>query len=921
MKIIVHSPLSVARNFVSVCFVSVCSFSAFAALERTDFVSDETGNTNRWELSETTADDRGRKFEDGGESIASPLYGGAVVSFSLTAKMFGSEIAGSGSALVVAARPSDDDAWSDVYTLTFTGGTETNVTVKLARSDGYRRFRLTFRKGNGTLRVKSFAATWRAEGEVAVPADPAVRDVTENAFTATWTVDEPVDGFLFDCWTVSESPWTGETLWSESFDRIANATKSAKSLPGDALDEVADRTGWRGEWVYAPPGSSGVLQLGKASDEIGFLTTPALPALDDAQLVVRARAHTLQPDHVLPVFRIRGGETNELAAFELTAAFGDCHCGLGRVAEGDRLLFRSFSLGEQRKVLIDSVALVAGYQPGVPVTNVVRVAESVPYAATAEYPIDGLSPGTEYAFSVRSMSGGNVSDASPVCTVTTAAAADDDPETDSEDSSAFTAAVAGETRTSFSLSWTALTDAASYRVFVWTNAVTGASPGTGVRLETFSKAPASTATQAIASDTEFGEEYADGAGWSIISNVYPSVDAGTVRLGNTSNPGALRLAADAAWSGMTLRMTARRQTTDEGTHLSVARYTAAGDVLQIGDAAEIGVDGKTVCRWTLPALSEGDGLLFRSVSGKKSYRTILDEIEILDGYAAGVSTPAFAVEGVSVPTNGVSFAGLSPAVWTYAVEALDGSGSVLAAVTNVVDLVTPRAFAVSLAGLTFGRGTRTYRQSFSSFADLFPGEGNKAVWENYRTLPSWQAYFGGEPVDELKRNPGTAAVKGLYAFATGDSPETYALGTLTAEEAEPFIYGVSFRNDTPTDIAGVSLSYDGVQVGFKNPSPQELFCEFRVTATPEPLTAGTDWRTSDALTFRTEQDASSGFAAGTDRVTVPVGAADIDVRIPPGGYLHLRWRREAVANAAAMAVDDVTVMFEMDRAALTLIVR
>lgn len=897
--------------------VCVSCMSAFAAIEATDFVDDAHANAERWELSGTEKDGYGRNFQNGGESITSPVYGGAVVSASVSAKTFS---IGGGSALVIEARPAGAEDWTEVHRLVFANNSATNETFALPRADNYRQFRLSFVKGEGTMRVGSFAVEWRADGEVAVPSGLSAGSVEADSFIASWTIDEAVECFLFDCWRESMTPWTGDVKWAETFECCTNETRSSKRLTEEIFDMYTDHAGWSGDFVYAPEASKGVIQVNKASESVGWLVSPKLPAADSVEMVVRARAVADQPDHVMPVFLIRNGATNEIGSFELTTSFVDCHCHLQEVLAGDRLAFKSFSVGAKRRVLIDSVSLVEGFEPGHPETNYVFESEMVEYSEIPEFQVEGLIPGCEYAFSVRAVSGETTSEPSGVHKVVTAADGDVDVEV------AWPGAVASEiTHTSFRLDWPIVSGAATYRISVWTNALEGASAGRTVWSESFSKAMASSSTTAISGDAKFHENYADKEGWGIVSNVYPSVDSGTVRLGNTTKPGELTVAFGQLSEGCTLRVRARRQTSKDGAVFSV-RKLVDGELSELGEACEIGEE-LTECVWTLPEMHADDRLVFRSASGKESCRTILDEVEILEGYLAGRPVPDYAVNGEAIAQPFYSALDMPSAVWTFAVEAVDASGRVLVAATNKVDLVDPPPQpvldAVLLSESSHKGGMYIWQEDFGAFTNVFPSKDNTADWLNGTTLPHWQAYAGGVPVTGITRNNGAGTKKGLYAYwATNGLASTYSLGVMMTGTAEELIYGLAFKNDTPFSARKISVNYDGVQFGFKNNAQQELLCECLVTNELVALSVEGDWRSCDELTFRTSRDSESGLKSGEDLPVVTAISSDVvGMIVPKDFYFMIRWRRTAVVSAAAMAIDNVVVSFEVQSRPMRVVVR
>ena len=329
----------------------------------------------------------------------------------------------------------------------------------------------------------------------------------------------------------------------------------------------------------------------------------------------------------------------------------------------------------------------------------------------------------------------------------------------------------------------------------------------------------------------------------------------------------------------------------------------------------------------LPEMNAGDCLVFRSASGKSKFRTLLDEVEILEGYSAGVPTPKYVVDAVQVSSSSYVVEALSSAVWMFAVEAIDGSGTVMAASTNMVDLLNPPPRpvldAVVLSEIQRKGGERIWSEDFSSFTNVFPGTKNTVDWLNGATLPHWQAYCGGEPVSNVIRNHGAGTQKGLYAYwATNKVAETYSLGVMTTGAAEEFVYGLSFRNDTPFSVKKVTARFDGMQFGFRNKEVQELVCEYLVTNELVSVVADGDWCICGDLTCFTAKNNTSGLESGNDLpVATEISAEIADASIPSDCYFMLRWRRSATSNAAAMAIDNVSVSFTVQPRPLVIVVR
>jgi hypothetical protein len=173
------------------------------------------------------------------------------------------------------------------------------------------------------------------------------------------------------------------------------------------------------------------------------------------------------------------------------------------------------------------------------------------------------------------------------------------------------------------------------------------------------------------------------------------------------------------------------------------------------------------------------------------------------------------------------------------------------------------------------------------------------------------------------RNNGAGTKKGLYAYwATNEVVETYSLGTMTTGTAEEYVYGLSFRNDTEFSVRKIAVRFDGMQFGFKNKEVQELVCEYLVTNELVSVVADGNWRVCDDLTYYTSKGNTSGLESGKDLpVATEISAEITDASIPNDWHFMLRWRRSAISNAAAMAIDNVSVTFTVQSRPLTIVVR
>lgn len=405
------------ERLLVLAFAGVFAWAVEAGVQTADFSVPEQVGAVGWDLTHTDWDsgttNPGRKFTNDGDEATSPVYGGSVVQVYLTAKCVSMD-KDAPSCLTLLGRDGETGEWQTATTVEFQNGSATNIVLNLARAKDYRQFRVRFDKGSGTMRLSSFTAVWREEDEVAAPYDLVVSEATANGFCATWQTDEPVEGYLFYLWREDWIGWRGNVVWGETFAGCENTGRNPKAIMDEQLDSMTDQVGWRGENLYLPAESVDVIQINKASSTTGWLESAALPRMSGVTLVVRACAHTMQPDHVMPVYLVKGNETNECARLELTAEMKDYEVPTLDIAAGDRLLFRSFVVGSQRRVLVEAIRLVESYVPGCTATNWI-----VNGASTAEaiWRATGLETNVAYRFAVRSVMGAHESEMSDVCSV------------------------------------------------------------------------------------------------------------------------------------------------------------------------------------------------------------------------------------------------------------------------------------------------------------------------------------------------------------------------------------------------------------------------------------------------------------------------------------------------------------------------
>lgn len=474
----------------------------------------------------------------------------------------------------------------------------------------------------------------------------------------------------------------------------------------------------------------------------------------------------------------------------------------------------------------------------------------------------------------------------------------------------------------FLLRWTPPDDAESCRPLVWTNRVVGASPGEVVWGESFSNAPARTGSIPALPSGRL-EGYADAPEepryWEL-DHVYPSVEAGALRIGSTETNGWIRTPHLPGGAAFTLRLRARRQNSSDGVDMPVRR-NSSGLITELGVVSL--TDEFQDHLLSVPELREGDHLEIHSTTNKRSTRVILDSIELLRGYDSGRLEPEYLVNEDVVAEGAFLVENLPTGEYFFAVEAVRGDERARSS-TERVDLAAGLLPAVPPPVRFSEMGELEWQESFDGLAGLFPDKDNQRTWVNGVTLSPWQAWWDGDAPGQIARNKGAVANGGLYAYwATNEVVSSYALGMNVGSSANECVCGVAFTNDLRTAFDGFSLAYGGRQFGFKNAEEQRIEVEWLVTNRLVSACAEGNWRREEALAFGTPAVGRGGeLQSGTDLpLEMPVSGTLTRAVVRPGEVMLVRWRRMRAANAAALAIDDVRLSFRKRDGTTVLVLR
>ena len=468
------------------------------------------------------------------------------------------------------------------------------------------------------------------------------------------------------------------------------------------------------------------------------------------------------------------------------------------------------------------------------------------------------------------------------------------------------------TGTSFDLSWMPVAGATGYRVYVWTNVTVGVSAGAVVWQETFANAPAKTTT------VNFKDEFTDDgtAGWEF-DKAYASISDGAVRIGTTSDKGYLMSPSLTEVSGQdqTLRITAWRQTTSEGTDMPIG--VVSGGVTNIVGVIVLG-DVSATYHVALPAFRAGDRVALFSPTNKASARAIIDDVAILSGYSEGHQEPSYIVDGRDVGDSLFCTLDNLPSVAvSCAVAAVGRRGAVSASSVAVpVDLANPDKIPVLNAFPLSDLEEGCYAQNFDSLSYVV-NTTSGSPWFNGSTLTYWQLWQDGlAPTNISFYAGGNQTGARFVALAENSADPVRAFGA-RAKQGTSMVWGIAFTNDTDSIVKVTNVSYSVQQWGFANTNSHALALSYLVTNR-------LDWTSNFADGWRgcceTDAQCLKDVVHETPVVTETRYVPQREIKVHRGDVIYFRWTLEppASGNSALMAIDDLTVTFSRASRALVL---
>ncbi len=326
------------------------------------------------------------------------------------------------------------------------------------------------------------------------------------------------------------------------------------------------------------------------------------------------------------------------------------------------------------------------------------------------------------------------------------------------------------TGTSFDAAWNTVEGATGYKVYVWTNVVTGASAGTTVWSETMPGAT-NAASSTKLTDAKFNACF-EHAGWTRSDKAgYPTGEDGTIRIGTSGDNGWIQTPAiHHSADGMAVRFQAKANATNTKS-MDIAVERVSGETVTLAGTATLTMEMQEFSV-ALPDWTNGDCIRFNSLTNGDR-RTIIGTVAVVAGGSAGHSEPSYIVNGLDVGTaTAYSFSDLPSVPVQFAVEAY-GRRGVSSAKTEavVVDLANPDPVPVLNACPMSSLVDNTYHQNFDETATLTSSSGDKDFY-NGVTIPFMQAWQDGEAATKFT----------YYAGGNQTGAKFVAVATLTKDK-------------------------------------------------------------------------------------------------------------------------------------------
>ena len=300
---------------------------------------------------------------DGG--YLSPTYPGPVIGIDLSYSAQGDGRQGEAQVFAIG------DGSQGETQIAALGAATAGAAIRFPEGADYRAFRI----GLDGLALNAFRATW-FDRRLDAPSNVVATALGADSVEVSWA---PVDGatsYRVCVWTNSVvGASAGTESWADDFSAAPAGAASPAAIGSDKFNEAyADTQYWECIRYVYPYTSAGAVRIGGA-DRLngGALLSPALPA-GDWHLRIRAWRYKGEDGTDMPIMRVSGGATSLVSVVSVSTEPGvpeEIMVGLPALDDGDRLLLCSFT-NRLPRVILDRVALVAGYSEGSLSPEVVR---------------------------------------------------------------------------------------------------------------------------------------------------------------------------------------------------------------------------------------------------------------------------------------------------------------------------------------------------------------------------------------------------------------------------------------------------------------------------------------------------------------------------------------------------------------------
>jgi len=207
-----------------------------------------------------------------------------------------------------------------------------------------------------------------------------------------------------------------------------------------------------------------------------------------------------------------------------------------------------------------------------------------------------------------------------------------------------------------------------------------------------------------------------------------------------------------------------------------------------------------------------------------------------------------------------------------------------------------RAAPVALTG-----ASGSYTQRFDTLVSSGSGE-----WIAETTLPGWYVErVSGASIDTYTASTGSSTSGNVYSFGSSGNSDR-ALGSIGSNVINDYRWGVVLRNDTGATIVRLRVAYAGEQWRNSAAAAQSIAFSYLISA-ESPTLSSPGFRTVPQLAFSSPvTGGSAGALNGNDSANRVLLDATMDVNLPPGAYLLLRWHDPDHAGTDhGLAIDDL----------------